>query len=227
MTRIAIRSGENTLAADLVTPRSGGTGAAILFLHGYASDRRSNVARAQAGADALGTVGLAADITGHGESPIPLLDTRPGDHLRDVLAAFDTLAAADGVDPARIGICGASYGAYLACLLIGHRPVSRLLLRAPALHVDATAPDPDGTRRHIHGLIEPECVLANLAAFDGPVLVLESERDEVVPRKSVEAYLAAARHGTHHVIPDALHALTDPVWNEAYRREVLAWFADL
>lgn len=224
MTRLAIPSGKHVLAADLIRPSGVGTGAAILFLHGYASDRRSNVARAQAAAEELGTLGLAADLTGHGESPLSLFETGPDDHRRDVLAAYDALAAADGVDPARIGVCGASYGAYLACVLIGQRPVTRLLLRAPALYIDANAHDFDGRREHIASLIDPDLALGNLAEFDGPTLVLESEFDEAVPHESVQAYLDAARDGTYRVIPGATHALTDPAWNEIYRREIADWF---
>lgn len=212
-----IRSGERTLAADLYPAPRPDARAGLLFVHGYASDRRGYVTRATAVRERLGITCLAFDLGGHGESPGELRELTREDHAADVVAAYDALAATEGVE--RIGVCGASYGAYLACVLLGERPVRRLMLRAPALYVDG--------ERHLRELIDVDRALANLRDFDGPTLVLESERDEVIARASVEAYLAAARHGTHHVIPGATHALTEPSWNAAFIDEIVAWFDDI
>lgn len=208
-----IRSGDRTLVADLYPAPRPGARAGLLFVHGYASDRRGYASRATAVSERLGLTCLAFDLSGHGESPGELRALTRQDHAQDV-AAYDALAATEGVE--RIGVCGASYGAYLACVLLGERPVRRLLLRATALYVDG--------ERHLSELIDVDLALANLRGFDGLTLVLESERDEVIPPASVEAYLTAARHGTHHVIPDATHALTQPSWNAAFVDEIVAWF---
>lgn len=234
MTRISLLSGERTIVGDLLEPppaTSGGSGggmrAGLLFVHGYASDRRGYVQRAGVVCDRLGSTCLAFDLGGHGESPGELLEFTRADHLQDVVVAYDRLASTRGVDPGRIGVCGASYGAYLSCLLLGQRAVRRLLLRAPALYIDRDAPDPTGERRHLGKVIDPGAALSNLERFDGPTLVLESERDEVVPRRSIDAYLAAARHGTHHVLADATHALVQRRWNAAFLDEILTWFEGL
>jgi uncharacterized protein len=131
------------------------------------------------------------------------------------------------VDPARIGVCAASYGAYLACLLLGERPVRRLLLRAPALYIAGERPDPTGSRQHLRGLIDVDTALANLANFTGPTLVLESERDEVIPPESIHPYVNTARQGTRRVLAGAPHALVHESWNAAFVDEIIDWFTDL
>jgi acetyl esterase/lipase len=57
--------------------------------------------------------------------------------LRDLLAAFDCLAAQDGIDPDRLGVVGSSYGGYLGALLVAERQPRWLALQAPALYKDA------------------------------------------------------------------------------------------
>ncbi|MPY77365.1 MAG: alpha/beta fold hydrolase [Actinophytocola sp.] len=223
MSGMRIPSGDTTLAADLVTPATP-SGAGLLFVHGYHSSRRKQTLRAAEVSERLGHTGLAADLSGHGDSPGDLRECTRQDYLRDVVAAYDALAAADDVD--RIGVCAASYGAYLSCLLLGERPVARLLIRAPALYIDADGEDPE-SRRHLRKLIDTNAALANLAAFDGDTLVLESEHDEVISQASIEAYLRAARHGTHRVLAGANHALTDESSNAAFLTEIIDWFAGL
>lgn len=206
-----ISSGGRELAADLY--EAPGATAGLLFIHGYESDRRGYVARATAVRERLGITCLAFDLSGHGESPGEVDTVTREDHRQDVVAAYDALA--ERVD--RIGVCGASYGGYLSCVLLGERPVERVLLRAPALHVG----------EHLRRLVDADLALGNLAEFDGETLVLESERDELIPHASIEAYLRAARHDTHHVLPNATHALTDETSKAAFVDEIIAWFADL
>ncbi|MPY96825.1 MAG: alpha/beta fold hydrolase [Actinophytocola sp.] len=217
-----IHSGDHTLAADLVTPTTP-SGGGLLFVHGYASSRRRQTLRAEDVAKRLGHTGLAVDLSGHGDSPGDLRQCTRQDHLRDVVAAYDALAA-EGVE--RIGVCAASYGAYLSCLLLSERPVRKLLLRAPALYIDTDGDDPE-SRQHLRGLIDTNAALANLAAFDGDTLVLESEHDEVISHDSIEAYRHAARHGTHRVLAGAKHALTDDASNTAFLTEIVDWFTGL
>lgn len=218
-----IHSGNTTLAADLVTPAEP-SGAGLLFVHGYGSNRRRQTLRATEVSQRLGHTGLAVDLSGHGDSPGDLRQCTRQDHLRDVVAGYDALAAAEDVE--RIGVCAASYGAYLSCLLLGERRIERLLLRAPALYIDAEGPDPE-SRQHLRALIDTNAALANLAAFDGDTLVLESEHDEVISRRSIEAYRHAARHGTHRVLAGARHALTDDASNAAFLAEIIDWFTGL
>ena len=48
------------------------------------------------------------------------------DNLRDLLAAYDLLAAQPGLNPPAIGIVGSSYGAYLGAITAALRAVDWL-----------------------------------------------------------------------------------------------------
>lgn len=212
MIALRIPAGDRELAADLFEPETAPE-AGVLLIHGYETARGGYAARAEAVRDRLGLTALTFDLSGHGESPGDLATVTAAEHAEDVVAAYDTLAAR----VERVAVCGASYGAYLACGLLGERPVERLLLRAPAVYVGDL----------LQHLVDADSALANLRGYPGETLVLESEHDEVIPRRSIEACLAAAQHGTHHVIPGAAHALTTPEWKTAFIEEIISWFAPL
>jgi pimeloyl-ACP methyl ester carboxylesterase len=184
----------------------------VLFIHGYASDQRGYKPRAEAAATATGGVSLTFDLSGHGASAdprVPLDSLSASDHYLDAMAAYDRLAALPGVDARRIGVCGASYGAYLAARLVSDRPVERLLLRAPALGADMRVP-------------------ATLATYQGSVLLVESGRDEVVPHTTIAAYIeACGGQARHEVIEGATHALTEPQWQRRFIDLIVEWSKDL
>lgn len=204
------------------------TSAGVLFLHGWKSSKRGYLPRAEAVAADCGAECLAFDFAGHGaRATAPADSFSPRQHLDEAIAAYDELAGRAGVDPSRIGVCGASYGGYLAALLIAHRPVASLLVRAPALYPDAALEQAPRERRTELVSAADALPLRNLAAFAGPVLVVESEHDEVIPHAVVEAYLSSRPGIRHEVIPGAAHALSEPTWNAAFLALILEWAREL
>ena len=154
MSALRIPSAGRDLAARLFAPASP-SGAAVVFIHGWRSTQEAYAARAQPLVDRLGITCITFDLGGHGRSTGDLANLAAEDHVADAAAAYDCLAAAAGVDPGRIGVCGASYGANIAVRLSAVRAVQRLVLRAPALPEDRAGLD-------------------ELRAFTGPTLVVES-----------------------------------------------------
>lgn len=199
---------------------------ALLFIHGLGSSRKGYADRAAPASRILRIPCLTFDLSGHGLDRANAGRYSVVDHLEDVVAAYDHLATIRPSDPARIGACGASYGAYLAALLINHRPVQRLLLRAPALAKDVTFPRDVGEARFPQ---DPDAFdsLGALSRFDGPVLILESELDERIPHPQILAHLDVCRQAEHEVIASATHALTEPEWDAAFVDAIIRWFHDL
>jgi pimeloyl-ACP methyl ester carboxylesterase len=200
---------------------------AILFLHGLHSDQTGYEPRAKAAASSLGAVCLTFDLGGHGRSDSDADSLSLRDHLHDAVAAYDALVASDGVNPERVGVCAASYGGYLAALLVAERPIRRLLLRAPALYADECLDVPLRQRGTLGDVPSSSVALESLGRFDGEVLVVESGRDEVIPHAMVKAYLERCQHAGHEIIAEATHRLADPAWEAQFVRLVLEWFAPL
>ncbi|MGA7688131.1 MAG: alpha/beta fold hydrolase [Jiangellales bacterium] len=202
------------------------SGAGVLFVHGLGSDRGTNIERAQALTATHGATCLAIDLRGHGGSGGRLSEVTPRDNLADVLAGFDALIGMPDVEPSRLGVCAASYGAYLSVLLSAERPVARLLLRAPALYADDRL-DAVLARRRAGSTSESPRFVHALRALPMPVMLVESEHDEVISPAIVATYLAAQPAIDRVVIPGAGHALTDPTWRADFQRLLIGFFADL
>jgi cephalosporin-C deacetylase-like acetyl esterase len=86
-------------------------------VHGQASSQESYKSGAEVASARLDAVCLTFNLSGHGKDIGDSEEYLVIEHLDDVIAAFDFLASHPAVDRTRIGVCGASYGAYLAALL--------------------------------------------------------------------------------------------------------------
>jgi uncharacterized protein len=221
--RVSLTSGDRQLAGTLVSPEVP-CGAGVLFVHGLGSSRATNVERAEAVSLRHSVTCLAIDLGGHGDSTGRLTQMTPRQNLADVVAAADLLASLPAVDPSRVGVCAASYGAYLAVLLTALRQVNRMLLRAPALYADDCFDRVLSQRRPGDPATAPT-PLAHLALFPGRVTIVESGKDEVISPGTIAAYLAAQPSAVHVIQQGAPHALTDPAWRESFQQMVVEFFA--
>jgi dienelactone hydrolase len=234
LVEIPVEGGLN-MPGTLVSPTTLLPG--VLFLQGWGSGQEQYLPRARQIA-ALGCLCLTFEPRGVARAD-PLHETvTRADNLRDVLAAYDLLARRPSVDAAAVGVVGASYGAYLACILASLRPVRWLALRAPALYKDGDWTSPkrrlnrDELAAYRRRPIDPtdNRALAACARFRGDVLIVESERDEIVPHPAVANYLAAfgkAHSLTYRVLQGADHALTGEAFQQAYTSLLVSWAAEM
>jgi uncharacterized protein len=198
----------------------------LVFVHGLRSDQTGYRERADVCARA-GITSITFDLGGHGASEGELQHFSLRDHLADVLAVYDTLAGDLGVDASRIGLCGASYGAYLAARTVLERDVRRLLLRAPALYADG---DFDVRLERLRSTTDAAVAagtLGKFAGYGGAVLLIESGQDEVIPHAMVEAYRSAFPLSSYHCMAGATHALVEPAWRREFVELILSWFGAL
>lgn len=227
MRDFTFESGPRRLSATLFSPvERAPSGPGILFVHGSGSDQSGYRNRAAAASERLGATCLTFDLSGHGESDGAREELSIRDHFDDCRNAFDRLASEAGVDPDRIGICAASYGAYLSAMLVACRSVRSLLLRAPALYADSELDVTGGAERGNQEVPSTAVGLAALAEYTRPVLVLESEHDELIPHAIVEAYLSACQNGRHRVLRGAGHSLSEQRWREEFVAIIVEWFGE-
>ncbi|RZI44078.1 alpha/beta hydrolase [Herbaspirillum sp. HC18] len=210
----------------------------VLFVHGWGGSREQYLARARE-VTALGCVCLAFDLRGHAETKPQQATVSREKNLRDVLAAYDTLARHRAVDSSAIAVVGSSYGGYLAAILTTLRPVKWLALRAPALYMDNGWELPKlqlhkeqdlGAYRRSLVPAENNRALHSCSKFEGDILLIESENDHVIPHEVICNYRDAcmrSRSLTYRVIEEADHGLSEERWQRAYTALLMGWMTEM
>ncbi|MGV3741894.1 MAG: alpha/beta hydrolase family protein [Burkholderiaceae bacterium] len=236
---------ESTLNIDVEGDRIAGTLIApnvlipgVLFVHGWGGSQEQYVARAKEVA-ALGCICLTFDLRGHAGTQAQQENVSREDNLHDVLAAYDMLVRQPSVDPNAIAVVGSSYGGYLAAILTTMRPVKWLALRVPALYMDSGWETPklqlhedqdlDTYRKSLIPAAENRALRA-CAAYPGDVLIVESERDTIVPHEVIANYVEACikpRSLTYRVIPGADHGLSEEGMQRAYTALLVNWMTEM
>ncbi|RCS25123.1 alpha/beta fold hydrolase [Phyllobacterium salinisoli] len=233
--QVSIGVDREEILGTFALPKTGTPG--ILFLHGWAGSQKRDMERAQHMA-ALGCICFTFDMRGHAGTLSRVETVTRGDNLSDVLAAYDVLASHPSVDPAAIAVVGSSYGGYLASILTSLRPVRWLALRAPALYRDQNWDVPKASLdradlvRYRSSLIptDENRALRNCRSFQGDVLIISSEKDEIIPSTVIASYRAAflyAHSITSRVIGGADHALTSAECQRAYDCLLLRWLREM
>ena len=227
------------IEGTLILPgRRNGAAPGVLFVHGWGGNQNYYLdeARALAG---IGCTCLTFNLRGHADTEAQHETVTREDNMRDVIAAYDVLAGHEGVDKSKMAIVGSSYGAYLGALLIYMRQVRLLAMQAPALYKDddwevpkrRLHVDPDFTAYRRRSLkAEDNRALGACAQFQGDALVVESERDEIVPHPAVANYIAALANAhslTYRVIEGADHALSQERWERAYTELLVNWLSEM
>ena len=231
--RIPVR--EDSVEGTFAIPETGLPG--VLFVHGWTGSQQNDLNRSK-GIAALGCVCLTFDLRGHGDTAAMRPSVTPAGNLEDILAAYDLLAAREGVDARSICVIASSYGAYLASMLTVERPVRWLAMRVPALYRDAHWDTAKSKLDRIdlnlfrEGRVSESenRALSAAAAFKGDVLIVESQNDDLVPHATIANYMTAfrlARSVTYRVIEGADHALSDPTCQVAYSALLYGWVKEM
>jgi uncharacterized protein len=234
--KIEIPLDTGRIDGTLVTPGRQIPG--VLFVHGWGGSQQQYLVRAREIA-ALGCVCLTFDLSGHAGTKPQRETVSRESNLRDVIAAYDVLAAHPHVDRAAIALVGSSYGGYLAAILTTLRPVKWLGLRVPALYIDSgwelpklqlhKEQDLRAYRRRFVVAASNRALRA-CAEFQGDVLIVESERDDIIPKEVITSYreaCAQARSLTYRCIAGADHGLTDDAAQRAYTALLTQWLAEM
>ena len=232
---IEIDVADRCIFGTVVTPDQSFPG--VLFVHGWGGNQQRDLQRAR-DISALGCSCLTFDLSGHASTDSIRENITREDSLRDVLAAYDRLAALPAVNQSAIAVVGSRYGAYLASIVTSMRAVRWLALRAPAIYQDAdwTLPKRLLNRaeqrayRHRFLPAQDNRALRASAEFSGDVLIVESQNDEIMPHPVIMSYIAAFRQVrslTYRVIEGADHALDDETSRQAYGSLLVGWITEM
>jgi esterase/lipase len=183
-----------------------------------------------------GYVCLTFDMRGHGASEGNHTVSSRKDFRDDVLAAYDFLVSQEEVDANRVIVIGSSFGSYMAALLSSKRKLAGLVLRVPADYRDEGFNEPlydqrtqwehSEWKKQAHGSSETAALCA-VNAFRGDVLVVEAEKDEIVPAATVHSYVTAtqnAKSTKHVVMKGAPHSISRfPEFQQEFKAIVIKW----
>lgn len=222
----------NQISATLIKPENlEAKNPALIFVHGWRSDQTGNIKRAKPLTD-LGFIILTIDLRGHGESAGKLEDYSRENHVEDIKAAYDYLSTLPEVDTEKIGIVGSSYGAYLSAVVTNFKKFNKLVLRVPALYFDKNidipsaklmAGDPKAFKSDD---LNPKNSLAikGVSEFKGKALIIEAEKDSIIPHSVIENYLRFAQKNTEYkVMEGAPHSLETEEQEKEYIKILKNW----
>jgi fermentation-respiration switch protein FrsA (DUF1100 family) len=207
------------LAAWLVeTPGSRG---AVLFCHGNYGNisHLLDPIRIFCG---LGFDVLVFDYRGYGQSEGE--PSEEGTYL-DAEAARDFLVQEEGVDPARLVLCGRSLGGPIAARLARQHPPGALLLESTFTSLPEL-----GRRRYPFFPVRRLCrytydTLGQLAGIRCPVLVVHSRQDDLIPFEQGQALYAAANSPKEFLEISGGHGNGFAVSEAQYRAGLERFFA--
>lgn len=209
---------------------------AILFVHGWTSEKRRSFQYAEA-LIKLGYIVMVFDMRGHGISEGDINIHTPKEFLGDCVAAYDYCSSLDGVDKENISIVSSSFGGYLSSILTEKRKVKNLVLRVPADYANNTfeqskmgnaGENPEVFKwRMIPKKYNETFALQALHNYNGDVLIIESEKDEIVPHPMIQNFVNAVEDRsklTHVVMKGAPHSTKPGPFKEEATRILVNWF---
>jgi pimeloyl-ACP methyl ester carboxylesterase len=177
---------------------------------------------------------LVVDFSGHGDSPFPLDQLMPAQHILEAVTAFDWLQQQH--PHLTINVMGASYGGFIAAWLSKFRDFNKLVLRTPALYQPADLYTAcgnidiaftSGVYRKDEAGVRKHPIFSFPTKFTGETLVVVHGDDEDVPPATTDAYTDAFSAETY-LAEGLRHSLRDPANPQsqlaAYRSFIAHWF---
>jgi len=208
----------------------------ILFIHGWTSEKTRSYQYAGV-LIKLGFIVMLFDMRGHGISEGNINIATPKEFLRDCVAAYDYFSNVKGVDKDNVNIVSSSFGGYLSAMLISERKVKNLVLRVPADYANDTfekpkmgnaGENPDVFKwRLIPKKYNETFALQGLHDFEGNILIIESEKDTIVPHQIIQNYIEAVKDKnklTHTVMKGAPHSTKPGPFKDMVTKILVDWF---
>lgn len=177
------------------------------------------------------------DMRGHGLSEGDINTYTPKQFFQDCVVAYDYLASLPEVDSRNICAVGNSFGGYLVPILSKQRPLKNIVLRAPAdykkesfelLQVQNGGKNPGVSEwRTKPRNFDETLALESTHHFIGNILIIECEKDTLVPHQVVQNYIDAIQDKLkmkHVIIKNAPHSIKDGPFKDEVSKTLVDWF---
>jgi len=221
-----------TLRGSLFIPGGRGPFPGVVFYHGRGSTRKNYLPMAQKLAK-NGILALAFDFRGCGESDGEFENQTHAMGVEDGKAGLEFLLK-QNVDRDRIGIQGTSFGGYVTGMVLNDYDfIKSVVLRVPSAHSKITLISkrmPSDNYFQKRENWENSGSYAGLARFKGNLLVIETEKDELLPSEVVQKYYIIAINALKrklYIQKNAGHSLSNnPKAMEEFYKITVDWFLE-
>lgn len=235
-TNMHIQSGDRKLHSVLIQPdnKHNKKHPAVLFIHGMTSSNNGYVEIAEKIAN-LGIIGLAVSLSGHGQSTGNFEKLTVKDLTQDGLSAFKTMTNLPTVDKTRIGALGTSVGAHIVTTISQKHPIKSIVIRVPAIYsyemenmrLLQIMKKEEQIFSELKNHTQETSAIQSISKFQGNLLVVTSENDQVIPSYVSNAYVDNANQANivkHYQIANAPHVLSQKNWRNEFVEETIEWF---
>lgn len=227
----------HTIKADVY---QGSKEEVILVIHGYSSSKENQSHHAKALNQQTGAHIISIELSGHGNSSFSLSETRPAQHMLEVISAYDYIKSK--YPNSNISASVFSYGGYLIVELVKYRKLDALVLRAPAIYPpeefyqpwgirlsdeDAYAKKMNAYRTDVQALTSNP-VFAKSLNFNRALVVVH-ENDDMVPKPTTDCYITKLSADTfiatgfRHSLGDSLASGIEEEELKNYHKRIANW----
>ncbi len=232
MKKISFLSQGQQVDGTLFVSKNKGKSPGVIFFHGAGSSEKNWLPVAEI-LQAKGFSTLTLNFRGHANHDT-LQNVSAYDGISDGLAAYDFFIKQKEVDPDKIGVCGSSFGAVVATHVLEKRKVKSVLLRVPALYNETMMIEKMGKiladeNRIFNDMknIRNTEMMKIISKFKGNILVVASEKDNLIPAWLTRAFFDEAKNANMkdiQVIKDAPHSIKDPEQRKKLVSIITEWF---
>lgn len=229
--KVEFKVGKETVRGSIFEPEGDGPFPGVVCFHGSLSNRQRSLPVGEA-LSSKGFIVLAIDFRGHGESDGDIKKLSFKDFIVDGKEAVKLLVD-KGADPKRIGLRGGSMGGFVAACLSNSTNAKSLVLLVPAAFPNENFTIEKSRSMGSEYLNNKESwinsiALREIANFNGSLLVIRHELDELLSKEMTEAFYYeanATRDRQLDVVNGAKHSSHDNP--EAIKKDLdltLSWF---
>lgn len=207
--KVEFKVANDTLRGSMFIPTGKGPFPSVVFFHGSGSTGETYFKAAKKLSE-NGVLGFAFNYRGCGASDGKFEDQTIAMGMNDAKTAVDFFLSQEEVNIDRLGFCGASFGGFIASMLVSQFSPKSLMLVVPVAYnkeiINKTHRDADDLKK-----FENSKSYEEISKFKGDLLVVECEFDDVLPPGMVGKYLESAKNAKNKeefILKGAKHSVS-------------------